>query len=153
MEHKEVAAMGNKVEKGGIVTHNGYYVCAEGGGGLDVVANRPVLGPWETFKFEWLSDFNDKDGNVLERGIVALRAASGQYVCAEGGGGLDVVANRPDLGPWEIFKYMWWPGDAISFETDNGHFLCAEGGGGQELVANRPGVGDWEKFTIKQGPC
>lgn len=34
---------------------------------------------------------------------VAFRAAGGQYVCAEGGGGREVVANRPTAGGWETF--------------------------------------------------
>jgi hypothetical protein len=32
---------------------------------------------------------------------ISLRASNGQYVCAEGGGGQVVVANRGAIGPWE----------------------------------------------------
>lgn len=34
---------------------------------------------------------------------IALQASNGQYVCAEGGGGQNLVANRGELGPWEAF--------------------------------------------------
>jgi len=53
---------------------NGQYVCAEGSGGDGVVANRNVIGAWETFRFLDLS----RPANI------ALQAANGQYVCAEG---------------------------------------------------------------------
>ena len=35
---------------------------------------------------------------------IHLRANNGQYVCAEGGGGGEVVADRDALGPWETFR-------------------------------------------------
>ena len=74
--------------------NNGQYVCAEGGGGREVVANRDARGPWETFTVE----------RVRSGDNIALRANNGQYVCAEGGGGREVVANRNARGPWETFE-------------------------------------------------
>jgi hypothetical protein len=68
------------IVRGALVTHNASYVCAEEGGGRELVANRPARGPWETFRFEWLSP-----PQLADRGTVALTAANGQYVCAEGG--------------------------------------------------------------------
>gem|GEM_PF-1336565 len=35
---------------------------------------------------------------------VAIRASNGQYVCAEDGGGRELVASRNAIGPWEIFQ-------------------------------------------------
>lgn len=37
---------------------------------------------------------------------VALQAANGQYVWAEGSGGGAVVANRNAIGAWETFKLI-----------------------------------------------
>jgi carbamate kinase len=74
--------------------NNGQYVCAEGGGGREVVANRDRALEWETFTVEL----------VAGRSRIALRANNGQYVCAEGGGGREVVANRDARGPWETFE-------------------------------------------------
>jgi len=37
---------------------------------------------------------------------VALQAANGQYVCAEGSGGGAVVANRDAINAWETFKLI-----------------------------------------------
>jgi hypothetical protein len=35
---------------------------------------------------------------------IGLQAKStGLWVCAENGGGQEVVANRPSMGPWETF--------------------------------------------------
>ncbi len=36
---------------------------------------------------------------------VGFQAANGQYVCAEGGGGRELVANRNQIGPWETFEW------------------------------------------------
>jgi hypothetical protein len=36
----------------------------------------------------------------------ALRAANGQYVCAEDGGGRELVANRDQALGWETFELV-----------------------------------------------
>lgn len=117
---------------------NGQYVCAEGGGGQKLVANRDEVGPWETFTLTNLGD-----------GKVALQAANGQYVCAEGGGGQLVVANRDALGSWETFTLTDLGNDKVALQASNGQYVCAIGGGGQDLIANRDALGPWETFTKK----
>jgi hypothetical protein len=37
---------------------------------------------------------------------IALKAANGQYVCAESGGNDVLVANRDAIGPWEQFTII-----------------------------------------------
>ncbi|MFT7313751.1 MAG: hypothetical protein ACI9J5_001891, partial [Paraglaciecola sp.] len=78
---------------------------------------------------------------------IALQANSGQYVCAEGSGGREVVANRGVLGPWETFIVHDLDGGEVALQANNGQYLCAEGGGGREVVANRNAIGAWETFT------
>src|SRR3712207_9519186 len=106
--------------------HNGQYVCAEGGGGDDVVANRDKIGPWETFTLELI------DKHFRDESRIALRADNGSYVCAEGGGGSEVVANRADRGPWETFtaerasgssRRPFRTGDSIALRTLNGSYV------------------------------
>jgi len=58
-----------------------------------VVANRNAVGAWEEFRTEWIA-----------QNRIALRAANGQYLCAEGGGGREVVENRNAVGTWETFE-------------------------------------------------
>jgi hypothetical protein len=118
-------------------TDNNHYVCAEGGGGQAIVANRVAAGPWETF------DLVD-----LGNSKVALKASNGQYVCAEDGGGKSVVANRGAAGPWETFNLIDAGNGKVSLKTSNGYYLCAEDGGGQTFVANRVTVGAWETFKV-----
>ncbi len=117
---------------------NGQYVCAEGGGGQKLVANRDAIGPWETFTL-----------TELGIGKVALQAANGQYVCAEGGGGQLVVANRDAIGPWETFTLTDLGNDKVALQAANGQYVCAIAGGGQDLIANRDALGPWETFTKK----
>lgn len=87
---------------------------------------------------------------------IRLKASNGQYLCAEAGGGREIVANRTEQGPWETFSaepvdQSGGPlssGQRIALRTANGQYLCAEEGGGRELIANRTAVGPWETFTI-----
>ena len=116
---------------------NGQYVCAEGGGGREVVANRNAIGPWETFGL-----INRGNGNI------ALRASNGQYVVAENGGGGVVRANRNAIGPWETFGLIDRGNGNIALRASNGQYVCAEGGGGREVVANRNAIGAWETFRL-----
>ncbi len=138
--------------------NNGLWVCAEGGGGREVTANRPVPRSWETFTIlcagnpQKAPDYGDR---------VHLQASNGQYVCAEGGGGREVVANRKSPHEWETFVLCRPPGTTassaidkgritpVAFRTWNGrNYLCAEDGGGRELVANRRAIGPWEVFSL-----
>jgi hypothetical protein len=173
-------------------TDNGHYLCAEGCGGREVVANRPGFGDWEIFHMKWLPNGN-----------VAAQAFNGQFLCAEGGGGREVVANRDAIGPWETLGWKpstvfgadqvdpegwlvewerafllpepdygsgfgsvhdsgepnYWgegpsgpPFEKVSMRAANGQFLCAEGGGGREVVANRDAIGPWETFSVVTPP-
>jgi hypothetical protein len=131
--------------------YNGQYVCAEGGGGRELVANRGEAREWETFI---LNDASMMPAlkPVAERKI-ALRAYNGQYVCAEGGGGGQVVANRGEARQWETFRIIKLPGEnKVAFKAYNGQFVCAEGGGGGQVVANRGEAREWETFTMIKLP-
>jgi hypothetical protein len=43
-------------------------------------------------------------GVIGQSDWIALRAYNGQYLCAEGGGGREVVADRNTVGRWESFQ-------------------------------------------------
>jgi len=116
---------------------NGQYVCADGGGGYGLIANRDWIGAWETFK---LID--------LGNGNVALRASNGQYVCAEGGGGSTVVADRNHFDAWETFKLIDLGNGDVALQTINNKFVCAEVGGSKKVIANRDARGAWETFKL-----
>jgi hypothetical protein len=129
--------------------YNGQWVCAEGGGGGQVVANRGVPDIWETFSMVPVQGGTLQDGS-----LVALEVFNGMYVCAEGGGGREVVANRSWRREWETFTLhriagqgALQNGDQIALTAYNGMYVCAEGGGGREVVANRSWRREWETFT------
>lgn len=155
-----VLAMGKKAPgkkySAALVCENGFYVCAEGGGGSHLVANRNTKGPWETFT---LVDLN---GGELESGdLVHLISNEGYFVVAEGGGNGIVNANRNAAGEWEKFRIIkirnnaHKPGETISdgnqiaLQTPSGFYLTAEGGGDSEIVANRKKRGPWETFKLQ----
>ena len=79
---------------------------------------------------------------------MALRAYNGQYVCAEGGGGQALVANRNWVQAWETFGLVDLGNNKVALQAYNGQYVCAEGGGGQVLVANRNWVQTWETFGL-----
>ncbi|MDP9434429.1 MAG: hypothetical protein M3P93_04235 [Actinomycetota bacterium] len=135
-------------------TVNGHYVCAEGGGGREVVANRPAPREWETFVLTGLSGLPLRHGHS-----VALQSMSGHYVYADGGGGSGLVANGPAIGGWEPLKVhrLESPGevkdgDRIALQTVSGLYVYADGGGGGGLVAKGPAIGGWEPFTVRVLP-
>ena len=73
---------------------NGSYVSAERGGG-ELVADRTTAAEWEHFTLErWPVT------------LIHLRAASRQYVVAEGGGTGAVLADRWTPGLWETFALV-----------------------------------------------
>ena len=79
--------------------------------------------------------------------FVAFKTRNGSYLCAEGGGGHEVVADRAAVGKWEIFRVIRLPGDNVALRAFSGHYVCAENGGGREVVANRNAIGPWETFS------
>jgi hypothetical protein len=79
---------------------------------------------------------------------IALRAYNGQYVCAEGGGGGVLVANRDWAYQWETFEPVDLGNNKIALRAYNGQYVCAEGGGGGVLVANRDWAYQWETFGL-----
>src|SRR6266516_7213366 len=86
---------------------------------------------------------------------VHFRTSSGDYLCAEGGGGGEVNATRTAAGGWETFTLDGVAGgavdgcEAVHLRTFDGHYVCAEGGGGGEVNATRTAAGGWETFTLE----
>jgi hypothetical protein len=83
-----------------IRVHNGMFFCAEDGGGRELNATRVTPGEWETFAIQYA---DGTGGEITNGHNIALRTSDSHYICAEGGGGKEVVANRDAIGPWETF--------------------------------------------------
>ena len=84
--------------------NNGKFVCAEGGGGRELIANRDQIGPWETFVLKRLETVPSPGVfGITDGGAIAIFENTGRLVCAEGGGGRELIANRWKVGPWETF--------------------------------------------------
>ena len=120
---------------------NGRWVYAAGGGGGQLLAKGTAIGDWEPLI---LHNLDAPGGRIVNGTRVALQAANGQFVYAQPGG--KVVAAGPAIGDWEpfsveMFTYSWW-------KSVHGRMLCAEGGGGRELVANRESADEWETFRL-----
>lgn len=48
---------------------------------------------------------------------ISLRAGNGMFLCAENGGGREIVVNRPEAGDWEKFYYEQVPAELLPDES------------------------------------
>ncbi|HEX4723764.1 MAG TPA: RICIN domain-containing protein, partial [Pseudonocardiaceae bacterium] len=118
---------------------NGQVVTAESAGAQPVIANRAVVGAWETFDF-----VDNPDGSVSFHSH-----ANGDYVDAPNGGASALIADSPTVGPAEEFDLVYNPDGSVSFRAHaNGQIVTAESAGTQPLIANRTSVGTWEEFDL-----
>lgn len=115
---------------------NGKYLCAEDGGGSELVANRDKIEEWETFE---LVD--------LGKGYIALKGNNGDYVSVSKDG-KDVYVNSDDINKREKFQLVILERGKVAFKTYLDTYICAENGGGGKVVADRNIIGDWETFEL-----
>lgn len=139
-----------------LLSADGHVVTAEGGGGGAIRADRTALGPWERFRMLVL-DHVEEHGE--DKVVFALRASGGHLVCAELGGGRELLANRIAIGDWEKFRLVATQGGPEgpawigSVQTFDGSWWCADRGGGSWVSADRSARGPWEQFSIARiGP-
>ncbi|MGS0685632.1 fascin domain-containing protein [Nakamurella sp. GG22] len=118
---------------------NDRYVAADNVGKAPLIANRTVIGPWETFD---LIHVNSTD--------VYLRAhANGKFVCAEAAGASALISSRDVPGLWETFQLIKNSDGTTSLRARaNNKLVTAENAGDAPLIANRTEVGEWEKFDV-----
>ncbi len=106
-----------------------HYLSAPGDGRL---VTSTAQGPNEELVLERAAGA----GRVVNGERIGLRAFDGRWVVAEGGGGAEVKADRPGMGPWEEFTLEAHGGlpspsrlvgrlriDALSFVDDTGPVL------------------------------
>ena len=112
-----------------------HRLVAVGGGGGAVRADSSAVGPDESFDL------------VPVAGGVALRAANGQFVSAENGGGGALDANRDVARAWETFTLETLADGRVHLRTSGGYYVTAENGGGGLVHADRATARAWETFT------
>ena len=92
------------------------FFSAQMGGGHGVYANRPQVGPWETWT---LIDNHD--------GTISLQTNDGHFFCAEEGGGRECQADRTAIGNWEKFYLVNLSDGRVAFKThDKGQFVSVQ---------------------------
>jgi Fascin domain len=119
-------------------TVNGFYLCAEGGGGDLVMADRTGVGPWE----EWVPVLQEDNTYALmtHDGVHFLTAVSDGTV----------EAKATEVNDWERFA-LEIRGASVAFKTAHGSYLQAPLGGGPGIrlvhAAGAHMPGEWEFFT------
>jgi len=143
-----------------LITKSEYYVCAEDGGGRELVANRKNPLEWETFT---LAVTPTDELFILRDNIkVGLITHKGQYVTAVNGGGTrSVIATKAIQGEYETFtlrkvagintfqlESLINSGDKVAFCCASGrHYLAATNGGGSIFTCEPPWMDVDEMFT------
>jgi lysophospholipase L1-like esterase len=81
---------------------------------------------------------------------VSLRAhADSEYVCADSGGALPLIANRTAIGAWETFDMVDEGSGNVALRAHaNDKFVTAPSAGTQPLIAKSAEVSTWEKFHL-----
>lgn len=79
---------------------------------------------------------------------IGIMAVNNRFVCANNGGGTDIIPNRTWIRLWETFNLFYMTPEKIALQASNFKYVCAEGGGGRELIANRNMIDAWETFTL-----
>lgn len=88
---------------------------------------------------------------------ITLKAANGQYISAEYGGGIDprqqpdavaLTASRDAVGGFERFTLIDLGTGWGALRTFDGHYITAEGGGGSFLRTEAVQIGAWESFRL-----
>lgn len=118
---------------------NGMYLCAEDGGGRELVANRSTYTHWETFQVLYLDGRPD---------LVAFRTYMGYYLSAPADLMGRVSATGMDSRSQQRFEMIRVDDNHIALRAFNGRFVTAEDGGGGMVTANRTSRGDWEFFEV-----
>ncbi|GLT68851.1 hypothetical protein SLA2020_410470 [Shorea laevis] len=122
------------------------YVCAENGGGTNVVANRASASGWETFRL-WRVNQSYFNLRVFYKQFVGL-----------GGQGAGIVATSTTPGNEETFQIVRNDGDPnrIRLKASNGMFLQANSE--MQVTADYGGPSSWAddnpsvfKMTIVSG--
>jgi len=141
-------------------SHHGPYLNAAYGGGAEgatengiplglLTARAEAAGADEQFMVEPLH------GDEFA-GAIAIRAAHGQYVCAEGGGHGLVIANRAyeAPGPWETFAYEVVDDliGLVALRAHDGAYLTAEADGSIAATRTYDTPGPWELWLVAPGP-
>lgn len=125
-----------EVEKFSFKTLEGYYLCAENGGGSVLIADRDEIGPWE--KFEIVS---------LSKGYVALKSDGGYYLSASDDE-VNLNVKSTEVGKREKFKLIELDNKKFALKTYYDKYVCAENGGGGKVLADRTKIGKWESFDL-----
>lgn len=132
-----------------IMTNNGHYVTAVGGGGrtTDVLhTDATRVGSWERFTL-----IDTGEGSPIRYGF---QTANGHYLTAVGGGGriTDVIhSDATQILAWEKFTLISLGGGWFAIQTNNGHYITANGGGGQlvdTIHTDATQIQAWEKFKF-----
>jgi hypothetical protein len=135
-----------------IVTKNGHYLTAVGGGGrtTDVIHTDAsgVAGAWERFTLV----------NGPDAGRFALRTSHGYYLTAVDSGGRTTDtfhSNATRASTWEEFQFTSLGDDYYDIRAYDGHFVTAVNGGGlssgDTLHTNATHVASWETFQVHCG--
>lgn len=135
-----------------IMTYNGHYLTAVGGGGrtTDVIhSDATLVGSWEKFTL-----VDPGEGAPIRYGV---RTTNGHYLTVVGGGGriTDVIhSDATQVLAWEKLTMIGLGSGVYGIQTIDGHYLTAVGGGGRitdVIHSDATTIRSWEQFRLSCG--
>lgn len=81
--------------------------------------------------------------------IVQIKAANGEFVCADESKEGIAIADRARANVWETFRRVRTADGRYAFLCHNGNYLCAELEREDQVSATAPDVGDFGLFTLE----
>jgi len=131
-----------------ILTYNGHYLTAVGGGGRidDVIHSDATKGStWETFKIVESSSVP---------GTYGIKTLTGNYLTVVDGGGRieDVIhSDATKFRDWEEFRLVSLGNGYTALKTYRGNYLTAVSGGGRTtdvIHSDATKASTWESFKL-----
>jgi subtilisin family serine protease len=118
---------------------NEKYICAENGGGGELVADRSEIVTWETFQMLPVGENK-----------AALIAHNGQYIRVSDNSECKVGANGDFKSVRNIFSLERLSKHEIVFKVKNDRYLCVEDNNPCKIVTDRNPKSSLEVFTLIQ---
>lgn len=82
-----------------------------------------------------------------------LKSLINKFVCADGGGGGNIYANRDSASGWESFSVQWVSGTRVNLQSSSGKWLGVSADSDEAvLMATSASPNSWETFEVVKVP-
>ncbi len=117
---------------------NNKFVCSDKNLDSRLIANRDVVGQWETFSLLQLDDNH-----------IVIQSYETRFLSAESSNNFELNTTKTKISKWEIFEIETLKDDFVAFKAANGKYLCLDEKSNL-IFANKTTIGKTEMFKIEK---